>query len=85
MKREKLTRDGYPTACLDAREAAAYLAVSRNTLYRMVRAGMIPHTRVGGDNLRFRLEDLAAYLKANTSRTWRRVGRRGRPANPSQT
>lgn len=73
-----LERHGLPTAVLDAREAAAYLAVSLGTLYALVRAGELPHTRVGR-NLRFRLVDLDAYLEAHTSRTWKRVDGRGRP------
>ncbi len=44
----------------------------------MVRAGELPHTRVGR-NLRFRLVDLDAYLEAHTSTTWERVDGRGRP------
>jgi excisionase family DNA binding protein len=73
-----LERDGLLTAVLDAREAAAYLAVKLGTLYTLVRAGELPHTRVG-NNLRFRLVDLDAYLEARTSTEWKRVDGRGRP------
>lgn len=73
-----LERDGYPTAVLDARETAAYLSISPAYVYELVRSGELPHTRVG-KNLRFRLVDLDAYLEARTSRTWKRVDRRGRP------
>ena len=80
MRREEPTfeRWGHPTAVLDAREAAAYLAVSMTTLYRMIRRGELPHTRVGR-NIRFRVDDLDAYLEERTSRKWERVDERGRP------
>ena len=35
----RFERDGLPTAVLDAREAAAYLAISQITLYRWSAAG----------------------------------------------
>jgi excisionase family DNA binding protein len=76
--RTKFERDGLPTAVLDAVEASAYLAVRKETLYRMVRGGEIPHTRVG-KSLRFQVEDLDAYLQERTSRAWERVDGRGRP------
>ena len=78
-ERPKFERHGMTTAVLDAREAAAFLAISKEQLYRMVRAGEVPHTRVG-KSLRFRVPDLDAYLQERTSRTWRRVDGRGRPA-----
>lgn len=73
-----LERNGLPTAVLDTREAAAYLAVTKATVYALVRSGELPHTRVG-QNIRFRLVDLDAYLAARTSREWKRVDGRGRP------
>lgn len=72
-------REGLPTAVMDAREAAAYLAVKVGTIYRMVRAGELPHVRVGR-NIRFRIKDLNDYLEERTSRTWQRVDGRGRPS-----
>ena len=72
----KFERDGRPTAVLDAHEAAAYLAVSRDTLRRMVQRGDLPHTRVGVA-LRFRVADLDAFLNKNTSRTWKPANGRG--------
>lgn len=50
-------------------EAAAYLNISTVTLLRLVRAGEVPHTRVGR-SLRFRKADLDAYLEAMTSKAW---------------
>ena len=69
-------RNGHPTAVLDAHEAAAYLAVSRDTLRRMTKRGELPHTRVGVA-LRYRVKDLEEYLEARTSRTWEPVSGRG--------
>src|SRR5215210_2954969 len=43
-----------------AAEAASYLSISKDRLYRLVRSGALPHTRVGR-HLRFRMEDIAAY------------------------
>lgn len=58
-------------------QAADRLHVHRATLYRMIRRGEIPHTRVGC-SLRIRTRDVDAYLEAHTSRTWKRVDGRGR-------
>lgn len=62
-------RNGLPTAVLDVREAAAYLALTEQTLYRMVRRGALPHTRVGR-SIRFRVGDLDRYLEERTGREW---------------
>lgn len=75
---EPLLRYGRPTAVLDSREAAAYLAISERGLYRLVQAGELPHTRVG-KALRFRLVDLDLFLEERTSRTWEPEDGRGRP------
>ena len=53
---------------LDPHEAAAYLSVSRTTLYRLVRTGL-PHVRLGR-SLRFRSADLDGYLEEKITRTW---------------
>lgn len=66
----KFERHGLPTAVLDVHEAAAYLAVDEQTVYRLVRRGELPHTRVGRA-LRFRVEDLDRYLEERTSRKWK--------------
>ena len=71
-----LERNGHPTAVLDVTEAAAYLAISRDTLLRLVKRGELPHTRVGVA-LRFRLTDLDEYLEARTSREWKPLKGRG--------
>src|SRR3954470_20621823 len=43
-----------------AAEAASYLSISKDQLYRLARSGALPHTRVGR-RLRFRIKDIAAY------------------------
>ena len=67
-------RHGLPTAVLDVREAAAYLAVTPGTVYRLVRRGELAHTRIGR-SVRFRVADLEAYLEEQTSRSWEPNGR----------
>ena len=67
-------RYGLPTAVLDVREAAAYLAVTPGTVYRLVRRGELVHTRIGR-SVRFRVADLEAYLEEQTSRSWEPNGR----------
>jgi excisionase family DNA binding protein len=47
--------------------------VSIETLYRLARAGELPHTRVGR-SLRFRLVDLDCYLEEQTALYWKRRG-----------
>ena len=72
----KFERNGRPTVLLDGHEAAAYLAVSRDTIRRMAIRGELPHTRVGVA-LRFRVVDLDEYLEKNTSRKWQPIDGRG--------
>jgi excisionase family DNA binding protein len=81
-----MTREGEderPPTVLDARAAAAYLAVHIETLYRLARAGALPHTRVGRA-LRFHLIDLERYLEEQTSTYWQQVDERGRHAMRSE-
>lgn len=70
-------RDVVPRV-LDAQRAARYLSLGLDTLYRLVRAGELPHTRIG-KSIRFRPEDLDEYIAARVTREWTRVDRRGRP------
>jgi excisionase family DNA binding protein len=42
-------------------DTAAYLAVSKRTLDRLVRAGEIPAYRIGGHR-RFRIEDIDSFV-----------------------
>ncbi len=44
-------------------ETAAYLAVSKRTLDRLIQAGDIPAYRIGGHR-RFRIEDIDSFVKS---------------------
>lgn len=48
---------------MDAAQAASYLSISKDQLYRLARSGALPFTR-RGRGLRFRAEDLDAYLSS---------------------
>lgn len=50
-------------------DAARYLDISVVTLLRLVRAGEVPHTRVGR-SLRFTKSALDRYLEERTTTTW---------------
>ena len=60
------------TALLDLRSAAVILGLSVCTLRRAVRAGKVPHRRLGG-SIRFTEDDLAEYVESC------RIGVRGVP------
>ena len=55
-----------PSEVLTADEAAAYLRVSKKTIYRLVIAGKVPGQKVGR-SWRFRQADLVAFLQARPS------------------
>ena len=59
---------------LSVEDAAAYLSVSKPTIYRLVRSGAVPHTRVG-KMLRLRVADLEAYLTDRTTTIWKKTDR----------
>jgi excisionase family DNA binding protein len=69
---------------LDAQGAARYLSLGLDTLYRLVRSGELPHTRVG-KSIRFRPEDLDEYIAVRVTRQWTRVDKRGRPRQNATT
>lgn len=50
-----------PQAMLTRDATAAYLAVSKRTLDRLVQAGDIPAYRIGGHR-RFRIEDVDSFI-----------------------
>lgn len=52
---------GNLTAVFDVREAAAFLGITAGTVYRLTRAGELPHVRIGR-SIRFRIVDLDDYL-----------------------
>ena len=57
-----------PSPWLTAREAAARLRISRDTLYREVRAGRLRAARIGGRwSLRFLPEWCDTYLEASST------------------
>jgi excisionase family DNA binding protein len=55
-KRTVAEQKEYP-AVMTAAEAAAYLRISKQILYRLVRSGNLPGFKVGGD-WRFHLDDV---------------------------
>ena len=58
-----------PKAALSTREAAAYLSISLPTLFRLTRAGELAHVRIGRA-IRYRPEDLDAFLSARSTTKW---------------
>jgi excisionase family DNA binding protein len=52
------------SALLTLDEIAAFLAVSRDTVYRMAQRGKIPAVKVG-NQWRFAQAEVSAWLKAN--------------------
>lgn len=57
--REHREDPGRPMLTRD--DAAAYLAVSKRTLDRLVQAGDLPTYRIGGHR-RFRIEDIDSFI-----------------------
>src|SRR5688572_4941970 len=74
------TRHGAPTV-LDVAGACAYLAISKDQVYRLARLGELPHARVGRGN-RFRIDDLDDYLQQQPTRSGR--ARRAREDLPAK-
>ncbi|MHC4766003.1 MAG: helix-turn-helix domain-containing protein [Planctomycetota bacterium] len=68
-----------PVAALSIPDAGTYLGVSSDTVRRLVRAGEIPHARIG-NSIRIPRVDLEEYLQKKTTRKWERVDGRGRRA-----
>ena len=63
-------------AVLNVTDAGTYMAVSPDTVRRLVRDGALPHVRVG-NSIRIHREHLDSYLRDRTTTTWERVDRRG--------
>ena len=59
------TNDNHPDGygALNADQAAAFLSVSRATLYRLVRAGEVPAKKLNGRTV-FLREELSRFLRA---------------------
>ncbi len=56
-------------AALTTKETTVYLSISLPTLHRLVRAGELPFLRIGR-GLRFRVEDLDAFLASKVKTSW---------------
>lgn len=54
-------QDGRSRPMLTRDDTAAYLAVSKRTLDRLVQAGELPAYRIGGHR-RFRMEDIDSFI-----------------------
>ncbi len=52
----------------DAKDAAAFFKVSRQTIYRQVEAGKLPHIKVFGTLLRFDPEAMKALAASKTTK-----------------
>ena len=64
-------------AAMSIPDAGRYLAVSSDTVRRLIRSGVIPHARIG-NSIRIRRTDLETFLADQTSRQWSPVDGRGR-------
>ena len=69
MKKYRFERDGVPTVVLDVTEVSAYLAVTRDTVYRLIRDGQLPHVRIG-KSIRVRVETLEQFVKERETTEW---------------
>ena len=54
---------------LTAKDVAGILRVHQNTVYEMARKGEIPSVRAYGKGLRFREEDIRAWLEKRSRRS----------------
>lgn len=66
-------------AAVSITDAGLFLGVSADTIRRLIRAGILPHARIG-NSIRLRRVDLETYLENQTSRQWQPVDGRGRRA-----
>ena len=55
-----------PTRLLTPKEAARFLGISKRTLDRLVKQGVVAVVRLGGSR-RFKLDDLLAAIERNRS------------------
>jgi excisionase family DNA binding protein len=67
---------------LSIAQAGMYLAVSPDTVRRLIRGGSIPHARIG-NSIRIRRQDLDSYVEGQISRQWHPVDNRGRGCRPA--
>lgn len=73
------TEQSITPAVYTVQEAAVYLKLGKGTVYKLLREGRIPHSRLG-KSIRFRREDLDAYIAENTAKAYRKIEGLGRPA-----
>ena len=59
------SQQGYPALLIRKQDAADMLALSLSKLEKMMAAGQIPYTKIDSA-VRFRLEDLHAFVAART-------------------
>jgi excisionase family DNA binding protein len=52
---------------LDAKEVAALLGISRNRLYDLGRRGLIPTIRISRGQVRYREDQLLAWMERHTT------------------
>jgi excisionase family DNA binding protein len=52
---------------LDAKEVAARFSISRDRLYDLGKRGIIPTVRISRGQVRYREEDLLAWIERNTT------------------
>ena len=57
----KPSAEAPPRALVDVRSAASFLGVSRSLIYAYVERKQIPHYRLMGRSIRFRLAELAEW------------------------
>ena len=63
-------------ALITIEEVAAYLRLSKDTVYRMAQSSKIPASKVG-TQWRFRRDDVDAWLEQNKNITKQKRARRG--------
>ena len=61
-----LMTDSNASALMTSRDVMKYLKVSRTTLWRLTRDGLLTSYRVGGD-MRFKMSDVQNYLERHKS------------------
>jgi excisionase family DNA binding protein len=69
-----------PERLLTARQIAEYIGVSPKQVYRWVQSASIPHFRISPRVIRFRLEDVEAWLlelRGDAGEDARKEGRNG--------
>jgi excisionase family DNA binding protein len=55
-----------PEQLLTVNQAAAFLGLHPKTLYQWVQSRRIPFVQLGSRNIRFRREDLIAFVESQT-------------------